>query len=338
MTDIVSPSTGEIVPLSETLTASRVGLFRVGLALPDDLDFDTWLSLSRVLESVHSASLWWWGDYLAFGESHYGEKYAAAVDPSGYDVQTLMDAVWVAQKIEFSRRRENLTWSHHREVAALSPEEQDKWLTEAEVNHWSRRELRRRIRAARPRDTVRFPRGKFAVVYADPPWSYDNSGFEQSAASHYPTLTTDEICEFRDARKKRVGDICAPGTVLFMWATSPLLDEAFKVMSAWGFQHKASMVWHKDRAPGIGWWVQTYHELLLIGARSATPQPEKKHPSVVKAPVGEHSGKPMVFGDLIEEMFPGPLDGSHYIELFCRTPRPGWAVFGNEVRSTPDGK
>lgn len=188
-----------------------------------------------------------------------------------------------------------------------------------------------------PKPDVIFPPGTFPVIYADPPWAYDNSGFTQSAASVYPTLPIEEICEFTDSSHRPVTDLFAPGSVLFLWATSPLLDQAFAVMAAWEFQHKASMVWRKDRAPGIGWWVQTYHELLLIGVREQTPQPAIKPASVIDAPVSNHSAKPAKFAETIEQMFPGPLDGTHYVELFCRSPRQGWAAFGNEIPEAQKG-
>ena len=165
-----------------------------------------------------------------------------------------------------------------------------------------------------------FPQGTFSVIYADPPWSYDNSGFTQSAASHYETMATDEICELS------VGSLCTPDSVLFLWATSPLLDEAFKVISAWGFTYKASMVWNKGKAPGMGWFVQTEHELLLIATREANTHPKSKPKSVVGQPPGQHSAKPDVFYGLIESMYEGP-----YCELFARRPRNGWSNWGNEV-------
>jgi len=38
---------------------------------------------------------------------------------------------------------------------------------------------------------------KYRVFYADPPWEYRNSGFEMSAANHYPVMATDKICDMR---------------------------------------------------------------------------------------------------------------------------------------------
>jgi len=162
--------------------------------------------------------------------------------------------------------------------------------------------------------------GKYAVIYADPPWSYRNSGFNQSAANQYPTMYVEEIC------KMPIEEHTTENAVLFLWATSPLLPDALSVMSAWGFEYKASMVWVKNSAPGMGWWVRTYHELLLIGCKGSI-QPETKPSSVITSEVSKHSQKPDMVYDLIESMYPG----LSYLELFARNSRAGWEAFGNEV-------
>jgi N6-adenosine-specific RNA methylase IME4 len=179
------------------------------------------------------------------------------------------------------------------------------------------RELQKRKQAAMPKPAP--PIGKYCVVYADPPWSYDNSGFDQSAAAQYPTMTTADIAALP------IVDIAADDCVLFLWATSPLLPEALRVMAAWGFEYKASRVWVKDRAPGIGWFVRTRHEFLLIGVRGSM-HPAEKLDSVIEAPVTRHSAKPEdVYGD-IEHCYGGPR-----IELFARKTREGWESWGDEV-------
>ena len=178
----------------------------------------------------------------------------------------------------------------------------------------AQREVVYAAKQARP-----FPTGKYRVLYADPPWSYNNSGFVQSAASHYPTMTTEAICGIP------VRALTTSETVLFLWATSPLLPDALRVMDAWGFTYKASMVWDKGKGPGIGWFVRTCHELLLIGTRDDNAHPLTKPDSVVHAPPSGHSAKPSEFYALIESMYPGP-----YCELFSRNARAGWEMWGNE--------
>lgn len=165
-----------------------------------------------------------------------------------------------------------------------------------------------------------FPTGKASVLYADPPWAYDNSGFDQSAASHYPTMATDAICALP------VASLCTPDTVLFLWTTSPLLDQAFRVIEAWGFTYKAGMVWDKGEAPGIGWFIKTQHEHLLIATRAGNPHPATRPLSVFREAPGRHSAKPIQVYAMIEAMYPGP-----YCELFARHRKEGWEAWGNEV-------
>lgn len=164
-----------------------------------------------------------------------------------------------------------------------------------------------------------FPSGKYHVILADPPWQYANSGFEQSAESHYPTMSQEELCALP------VGDLAGHECVLFLWATSPLLPEALQVIDSWGFEYKASRVWVKERAPGMGWFVNTRHELLLIAVRGQG-HPKVKHDSVITGGQSRHSQKPeSVYVD-IELAYEGP-----YLELFARKPHEGWGAWGNEL-------
>ncbi len=52
-------------------------------------------------------------------ERSYGEMYAQAVDATGYENGTLRTAKWVAGAYELSLRKDNLSFKHHRIVAAL---------------------------------------------------------------------------------------------------------------------------------------------------------------------------------------------------------------------------
>lgn len=165
-----------------------------------------------------------------------------------------------------------------------------------------------------------FPVGKYAVIYADPPWKYDNSGFDEAADAEYPTMPLDEICSLP------VQSLASDGSILFLWATNPLLQEAMKVISAWGFEYKTNMAWIKDRGRGKGWYLKSKHELLLIGTREGTPHPETRPDSCFESPRGNvHSKKPELAYEIIESMYPG-----NKIELFSRQPREGWEAWGNE--------
>ena len=167
--------------------------------------------------------------------------------------------------------------------------------------------------------------GKFAVILSDPPWSYDNSGFDEGANSQYPTMSTDSIC----VMSKQVKEWSTDSTVLFLWATNPMLLDALRVMKEWGYTYKTNMAWVKDKGRGKGWFLKSRHELVLIGVKSNTPQPLERPDSAFEADrPAKHSQKPEISYSLIESMYSGPR-----LEMFSRQEREGWTAWGNEVNS-----
>src|SRR5215831_479476 len=121
-------------------------LTETGLCLPEQLSFEDWLETGGWLARVEHTYRWCIGDWLNYGDRAYGEKYHDGLHMFDLDYGSLRDCAWVAANIELSRRRDKLSWSHHREIADLLPDEQDAWLDRAEAGHWSRQELRKRIR------------------------------------------------------------------------------------------------------------------------------------------------------------------------------------------------
>jgi hypothetical protein len=116
--------TGEVIEIDQPCIPKR--LTQTGLLLPANLPFEKWQSVLERLQGMEFSVMWWLGDCLRYGERAYGEKYAQALDATDYAYQTIADAKWVAGRFEISRRRENLTWSHHREVAGIQDDaEQD---------------------------------------------------------------------------------------------------------------------------------------------------------------------------------------------------------------------
>lgn len=164
----------------------------------------------------------------------------------------------------------------------------------------------------------------YALIYADPPWEYEHvKTANRGLDNHYPTMTLEAICAMP------VADCCTPDAVLFLWTTSPKLQESFAVIEAWGFTYRTSMVWVKDKI-GMGYYARQKHELLLICTRGSPPTPVEsaRPPSVIEAPRGRHSEKPVKFYELIESMYPELPK----IELFSRAPRDGWDSFGNQAK------
>lgn len=123
---------------------------------PDqDLGVHEWIRAGKRLGAMTRCSQWWLGDWVRYGTGRWGEKYKEAARITGYDVQSLRNIAYVAGRVEASRRRDNLTWSHHAEISSLDPEEQERWLDLAESERLSVSDLRVELRAARRRSESR---------------------------------------------------------------------------------------------------------------------------------------------------------------------------------------
>lgn len=114
-----------------------------------ELNAREWAEAGSRIGSVGRNIQWLLGDWIAYGNQNFGERYARASKISGYDPQTLMNMVYVATRFSVSRRRENLSWSHHEALAALEAEDQDRWLDQAAQHRWSVSDLRMMLRASR---------------------------------------------------------------------------------------------------------------------------------------------------------------------------------------------
>lgn len=162
----------------------------------------------------------------------------------------------------------------------------------------------------------------YGVIYADPPWHYDNSAAPRRGRvqAHYSTMTNEQICSL---------EVPAAGdSVLYLWAVVPHLPVALECMRRWGFEYRSSAVWDKEII-GIGYWFRGQHELLLVGVRgnvSAPPQPLRIS-SVIRCRRGAHSRKPDYVRDRIAAWFPAVPR----LEMFTRIKCPGWDAFGNQV-------
>lgn len=123
----------------------------IGLLVTGTPTFDAWQATFPALTDLSEGSQWGLGDWLAYGEGRgdWGETYTQAVDMTKKSYSTLSKLVWVAKVFAYVRRRRTLSFSHHVEVAKMEMSEQDAWLDQAELNGWSRDELRDAIKAAK---------------------------------------------------------------------------------------------------------------------------------------------------------------------------------------------
>lgn len=185
------------------------------------------------------------------------------------------------------------------------------------------------------------PSEKYDVIYADPPWDYggkmqyDKSSvskdkidlnkkiFISSASFIYPTLKTSEL------KKLNVASIANEDCLLFMWTSSPHLQQAIELGVAWGFDYKTvAFVWDK-MSHNPGQYTLSNCELCLVFKRGKIPKPRgaRNIQQLVRAPRQAHSVKPQQVMDNITKMFPK----QRRIELFARRKVDGWDAWGLDV-------
>jgi N6-adenosine-specific RNA methylase IME4 len=167
---------------------------------------------------------------------------------------------------------------------------------------------------------------KFRIIYSDPAWSYNDkqeTPMLGGASKHYNTMSVSEISNLP------VKNISQKDAVLFLWVTSPLLEDAFEVIKSWGFKYKTSFIWDKIKH-NMGHYNSVRHELLLIATKgSCVPDNKKLYDSVQSIERNDnHSEKPIEFLNIIDDLY---LYGNK-LEMFCRKiKKQNWYGWGNEL-------
>jgi N6-adenosine-specific RNA methylase IME4 len=171
---------------------------------------------------------------------------------------------------------------------------------------------------------------RFAIIYADPPWSFEvcsGKGKQRSADRYYDTSSLDAI------KALPVAPLAAKDCALFLWCTMPNLPAGLAVIEAWGFEYKTTgFTWIKQNPGGqglfmsLGYWTRANAEICLLATRGSPTRMAADVPQVVMSPVGAHSAKPPEVRARIERLLVGP-----YLELYAREQAPGWKAWGNEI-------
>jgi len=108
--------------------------------------FEEWVSVMETMNQVGQSHTFWLGDLYLVGEQFYGEERATSImDSTDWNLKTLQNAASICRRIEPTRRREELSYSHHAEVGYLEPDEQDYYLQKAIDNQLSVTKLRNMI-------------------------------------------------------------------------------------------------------------------------------------------------------------------------------------------------
>jgi N6-adenosine-specific RNA methylase IME4 len=180
----------------------------------------------------------------------------------------------------------------------------------------------------------------FRTIVADPPWPQKHGGplrgregFVDTAGSlpmPYSTMSVEAIKALLDTADIGV----ANDAHLYLWTTSRFLEDAYRVVRAWGFTYSTTLVWAK--APigaGLGGAYGIATEFVLFARRGVLPTTDRigRNWFTWKRPYDErgkprHSAKPPEFFEMVERVSPGPR-----LEMFARGPRVGWDVWGDEA-------
>lgn len=168
---------------------------------------------------------------------------------------------------------------------------------------------------------------RFRTICADPPWLFGDRlpGNSRGAEKNYRVLSVDDICRLE---LPPLADDCR----LFLWRVASQVEEAYRVVRAWGFIPKSEIVWQKLTTSGLPWFgmgrqVRASHETCVIAVRGRPERLSASIRSTFSAPAGRHSEKPECFyTDVVEKLSPGP-----YVELFARTDRSGWTCIGDQA-------
>lgn len=171
---------------------------------------------------------------------------------------------------------------------------------------------------------------KYQVIYADPPWQYRNRKIRGGAEHHYRTLSIEELCSLK------VAEIADEDAALFLWCTFPMIPEALRLISAWGFQYKTvAFVWVKQNPVaktwfyGMGFWTRSNAEICILATKGHPKRAAKDIHQLIISPVKRHSQKPEEVRERIVKL----LGDVPRIELFARERTEGWHVWGDEIDS-----
>jgi N6-adenosine-specific RNA methylase IME4 len=185
------------------------------------------------------------------------------------------------------------------------------------------------------------PSNYFSAILADPPWHFENWGdnSETDVRRHYETMSITEIADLP------VRSLATKDCVLFLWVCWPTMDQALKVIDAWGFKYKTcAFAWVKanglqidmfeEDVPvqiGTGYWTRSNSEVCLLATKGNPRRLNADVRQAIVSPRREHSRKPEGIHERIERLVAGP-----YLELFARQKRPNWSHWGNQTDKFPE--
>jgi len=218
-------------------------LHSTGLEAVGNPSFEQWEDVGKFIKKSDKCVQFWLGDWVNYGEYRWGEKYSQALDETTYEQHALENMASVARKVESSRRREELSYSHHAEVASLTPDKQEKILDLAEKENLTVQEVRvlvkeekRLLEGGGMEERKYTPYGD-NIFYVSTKWqdSRDDSYHKIKAGQPYPTLKRrswfyhEDMREFSLREYARVQDF--PDSFKFVGTYEKIKDQIGNAVS-----------------------------------------------------------------------------------------------------------
>uniref|UniRef100_A0A6M3JMM0 Putative methyltransferase n=3 Tax=viral metagenome TaxID=1070528 RepID=A0A6M3JMM0_9ZZZZ len=170
----------------------------------------------------------------------------------------------------------------------------------------------------------------YDVIVVDPPWpvkKLTHKARPNQVDMDYHTMSVNEIADLS------IENLAAESCWLFLWTTQKYLFQSLPILRGWGFNHLVTGVWEKTYGRSAGMPLYGFRwnvEFYLVGYRKKPDLWPKRSliPLGFQAENIKHSQKPETFYDMISVL------GKNKIDIFARSERTGWDVWGNEVEST----
>ena len=130
---------------ASSLTNGKFTPTRTGLDITGNPTIEEWLEFGERLNFIETSVQWRVGDYLAYGEFKYGEKYAQALNESQANSWKVYQ--WVAKRVPKHVRNPELPWSYYRDIARYNPDIQEKIVDHLHTSNATGRELSKWLRS-----------------------------------------------------------------------------------------------------------------------------------------------------------------------------------------------
>ena len=219
----------------------RLGPYRLddsALVVEGEPTLDDATFAGEWLRDMERRTPWFIGDWFNDTRERFPETWPQAVEESGYTRDTCEVYGSICRNVPPAQRlyAGELPFAVHQAAAPLDWATRKKLLKKAKEEQLTVSAVRQEVRLLRRRTVSEGQgelKGRYRVIYADPPWPYDDRGVISGAnhreaygraERHYPTMSMEDIAALPVAAHAQ------EHAVLFLWCPEPLRLEVKPVI------------------------------------------------------------------------------------------------------------